>query len=116
MDDRLALGDLANGKNKIRSVATRGGLRDFAQVLESPEAVKLLLEDAAATVEDALDLAKENNIQKAIPFINRIAPLAQNLRSLEPAQIERLKSEIKFKVNLRTSQNACKEILEKIQQ
>jgi len=104
------------GKNKIRSVATRGGLRDFAQVLESPEAVKLLLEDATATVEDALDLAKESNIQKAIPLITRIAPLAQNLRSLEPAQIERLKAEVRFKVALRTLQDACKEVLEKIQQ
>jgi hypothetical protein len=67
-------------------------------------------------VEDALDLAKESNIQKAIPFITRIAPLAQNLRSLEPAQIERLKAEVRFKVALRTLQDACKEVLEKIQQ
>src|SRR5207249_184298 len=31
------------GTNKIRSVATRGGLRDFAQVLEDPDALKMLL-------------------------------------------------------------------------
>lgn len=103
-----------DGKNKIKSVATRGGLRDFAQVLESPEAVKFLLDDPTATVEDALDLAKENDIKKAIPFINRVAPMAQDLRGLEASQLERLKTEVKFKVALRSLRTACEEVLQKI--
>lgn len=104
------------GKNKIKSVATRGGLRDFAQVLQNPDALRLLLEDPAATVEDALDLAKENDIRKAIPFIGRIAPMAQDLRSLDSSQVERLKSEVKFKVSLRSLRTACDEVLQKIEQ
>jgi hypothetical protein len=104
-----------DGKNKIKSVATRGGLRDFAQVLESPEALKFLLEDVSATVEDALDLAKESNIRKAIPFINRISPMAQDLRSLDAGQLERLKSEIKFKVGLKSLKDACDEVLKKLE-
>jgi hypothetical protein len=103
-----------DGKNKIKSVATRGGLRDFAQVLESPEAVTFLLKDPSATVEDALDLAKENDIRKAAPFINKLGPLAQDLRGLDAAQLERLKSEVKFKVQLRTLRAACEEVLQKI--
>lgn len=103
------------GKNKIKSVATRGGLRDFAQVLESPEAMKFLLEDAAATIEDALDLAKENDIRKAIPFINRLAPMAQDLRGLEGSQLERLQNEVRFKVNLKSLRAACDEVLQKIE-
>ena len=103
-----------DGKNKIKSVATRGGLRDFVQVLESPEALKFLQNDPSATVEDALDLAKENNIRKAIPFINRIAPMAQDIRSLDASQIERLKTEVKFKVGLRSLQAACEEVLAKL--
>jgi hypothetical protein len=102
------------GKNKIKSVATRGGLRDFAQVLESPEATKYLLDDPAVTVEDALDLAKESNIGKAIPFIKRIAPMAQDLRALDAGQLERLKSEVRFKVSLRSLLAACEEVLGKI--
>jgi hypothetical protein len=104
-----------DGKNKIKSVATRGGLRDFAQVLESPEALKFLLEDSTSTVEDALDLAKENDIRKAIPFINRLAPMAQDLRALDVGQLERLKNEVKFKVSLRSLKAACEEILQKIE-
>jgi hypothetical protein len=48
-----------DGKNKIKSVATRGGLRDFQRVLESAEALKFLLEDQNSTVDDALDLARK---------------------------------------------------------
>src|SRR5205823_1806769 len=103
-----------NGKNKIKSVATRGGLRDFAHVVENPEALKFLIEDPSATVEDALDLSKENDIRKAIPFINRLAPMAQDLRSLDATQIERLRTEIKFKVNVKTLRQACDEIIQKI--
>ena len=103
------------GKNKIKSVATRGGLRDFAQVVENPEALKFLLEDPNATVEDALDLAKDNDIRKAIPFINRLAPMAQDLRSLDASQVERLKTEVKFKVNVKTLKMACEEIIEKLE-
>jgi hypothetical protein len=103
------------GRNKIKSVATRGGLRDFQQVLESPEALKFLLEDPGATVEDALDLAKENDIRKAIPFINRVAPMAQDLRSLDSSQLEALKAEVKFKVALRSLLAACEEVLQKLE-
>lgn len=103
------------GKNKIKSVSTRGGLRDFAKVLESPDALKFLLDDPSATVEDALDLAKENDIRKAIPFFNRIAPMAQDLRGLDLSQIERLKEEVKFKVALKALRAACDEVLTKIE-
>lgn len=103
------------GKNKIKSVATKGGLRDFAQVLESPEALRFLLEEPASTVEDALDLAKESDIRKAIPFLLRLAPMAQDLRSLDASQVEKLKSEVKFKVALKSLRTACDEVLEKIE-
>lgn len=104
-----------DGKNKIKSVATRGGLRDFAQVIESPEALKFLLEDANATLEDALDLAKDTNIRKAIPFINRISPMAQDLRSLDASQLERLKTEVRFKVSLKSLKEACEEVIKKLE-
>lgn len=105
-----------DGKNKIKSVATRGGLRDFAHIVENSEALKFLLEDSNATVEDALDLAKESDIRKAIPFINRVGPMAQDLRSLDASQIERLKTEVKFKVNVKSLKSACEEILQKLDQ
>jgi hypothetical protein len=103
------------GKNKIKSVATRGGLRDFAKVVQSAEALKLLTEDPSSTVEDALDLAKEADIRKAIPFINKVGPLTQDLRALDASQLERLKSEVRFKVNLRALRLICEEVLAKLE-
>jgi hypothetical protein len=93
----------------------QASLRDFAQIVENPEALKFILEDPSATVEDALDLAKDNDIRKAIPFINRLAPLAQDLRSLDTSQIERLRTEVRFKVNVKTLKTACEEIIQKLE-
>jgi hypothetical protein len=103
------------GQNKIRSVATRGGLRDFAQVLEDPEALKMLLTDPQVTVEDALAISKENDIKKAVPFIRRLASLAMDLRGLDAAQIEKLKAEVRFKVDVKSLKAACDEILTKLE-
>jgi hypothetical protein len=103
------------GNNKIRSVATRGGLRDFARVLEDPEALKVLLNEPSATVEDALEIAKDNDIKKAAPFIRRLAPLAMDLRSLDSAHLEKLKTEVKFKVDLKALRSACDEVLQKLE-
>jgi len=103
------------GSNKIRSVATRGGLRDFARVLEDPEALKVLLTNAAVTVEEALDLAKDNDVRKAIPFIKRLGPLAMDLRALDQSQLEKLRGEIKFKMDLKAVRLACEEVLQKLE-
>jgi hypothetical protein len=104
-----------DGNNKIRSVATRGGLRDFARVLEDADALKVLLNEPSATVEDALDIAKDNDIKKAAPFIRRLAPLAMDLRSLDSSQLEKLRAEIKFKVDLKALRSACDEVIQKLE-
>jgi|GEM_PF-2159518 len=102
--------------NKIRSVATRGGVRDFAKVLEDPEALKMLLTEPSVSVEDAIDLARDNDIKKAIPFIKRLTTVAMDLRNLDSAQIEKLKGEVKFKVDLKAVRSACDEVLRKLEQ
>jgi hypothetical protein len=106
---------LGGGHNKIRSVATRGGLRDFAQVLEDAEALKMLLSDPSITVEDALDIARDNDIKKAVPFIKRLGALALDLRGLNESQLEKLKAEVKFRVDVKSLKAACEEILAKIE-
>src|SRR5439155_7482726 len=103
------------GQNKIRSVATRGGLRDFAHILEDAESTKMLLTEPSITVEDALEIARDNDIKKAVPFIKRLGPLALDLRSLSSSQLEKLKTEAKFKVDLKSLRSACEEILDKIE-
>jgi hypothetical protein len=102
------------GKQKIRSAATRGGLRDFAQVLEDSEAMEALASNPQTTVEDALQIVRDNNIIKEAPFVQRIGVMATNLLSLNDAQIEKLKSQKKYQVDLKRLQNACAAVLTKI--
>lgn len=106
----------ASGKfNKIRSVATRGGLRDFSQVLDDPEALTLLLTDPNTSVEDALEIAKDNNISKGMPFVKKILPLAMSLRTLDNEKIQKLKKEPRFKTELKSLHLACDEVLKKLE-
>jgi ParB-like nuclease domain len=104
-----------SGNYKIRSVATRGGLRDFAHVIEDKEALKVLLDDPDVTVEDALEIARDNNITKAIPFIKKLGIYATNLRSLTAEQLEKLRGEPRIKVDIKSLRSACDEVLARIE-
>jgi hypothetical protein len=103
-----------SGKQKIRSVATRGGLRDFVQVLDDREALDALIKDPETTVEDALQIVKENNLIKDAPFVQRIGVMATHLMSLTDTQILKLRSEKRYEVDLKRLKNACEAVLKKI--
>jgi hypothetical protein len=103
------------GKQKIRSIATSGGLRDLAKVMDDPEAFEEFRKNPAATVEDALEIAKQNDIYKDMPFVKRLAPLAASLFALNEVQIQKIKAEANIKVSLRSLQRACQQILERIE-
>jgi hypothetical protein len=103
-----------DGKQKIRSVATKGGLRDFAKVLDDKEALEFLLKEPEANVEDAVQLALEHDILKEIPFIKQVGSLAGKLRALNEQQVSKLKSETQFKVELKSLQTACGDLLDKL--
>jgi hypothetical protein len=102
------------GKQKIRSVATRGGLRDFAQVLEDKEALESLIREPEATVEDALEIAKSNSIRMDMPFITKIGTMANNLTSLTEEQIDKLKKDKKIQLDLKRLRKSCDAILGKL--
>ena len=103
------------GENhKLRSVATKGGLRDFAKIVEDAEALKLFTEDPNITVEDALDVVKQNDIYKDMPFVKRLSPLAQSLFSLNDTQVEKLKQEPTVKASLTSLRKACEDLLAKL--
>ena len=105
-----------NGNNnKLRSVATRGGLRDFAKIVDDQEALKQFIEDPNVTVEDALAIVKENDIMKGMPFVKKLAPLAQSLFSLDDTQIEKIKQEPTIIADLKKLQRACKNLIEKLE-
>lgn len=103
------------GKQKIRSIATSGGLRDLAKVMEDPEAFEEFRKNPAVTVEDALEIAKQNDIYKDMPFVKRLAPLAASLFALNEVQIQKIKGEANVKVALKSLQRACQQTLERME-
>jgi hypothetical protein len=103
-----------DGFQRIRSVATKGGLRDFALLLDSPKAFKAFLKDDEMTVEEAVEIVKEHDITKEMPFIKKLGAFAAQLTSLTDDQIKRLESEEPIIRNLKRLKHACDGILEKL--
>jgi ParB-like nuclease domain len=98
-------------KHKIRSVATKGGLRDFATVLKDEEALNALTTDPGATMEVALQIAEDNDITISAPILTRLGVYAAKLRALDPAQIEALKTQVKIRVDIEKMRDACEQLL-----
>ena len=104
-----------NGKAKIRTAASgRGSLREFGKCLDEPEALELLREDPDATVEDAFEVVKSNDVLKDMTFLKRVLPMAKNLNDLNDSQISRLTSERRIVVLIRSLMSACERALEQI--
>ena len=102
------------GKAKIRSAATKGGLRDFAKVIEDTEAVSVMRDIENATVEDAMVIVEENNITKAMPWLTRILTLQANITGITDPQLARLAGEAKVKIHLKSLRAACDNLLTKL--
>ena len=104
------------GRQKIRSVATKNGLRDFSKVLDDPEALSYLVKTPTATLEDALEIAKENDITKGMPWVKKVEPLARNLLAVSDPEIVKLRQETKVKVHLKSLERACAELVKKLEE
>jgi len=104
-----------NGQAKIRSAAAgRGSLREFAKCIDEPEAMELLREDPSATVEDAFEVVKSNDVMKDMVFLKRVLPMAKNLNDLNDSQISRLTNERRIVVHIKSLLSACERALEQI--
>ncbi len=105
-----------DGPAKIRAVAAgRGSLREFAKCLDTPEAVELLREDPDATVEDAFEVVKENDVLKDMTFLKRVLPMSKSLNEMDETQLSKLANEKRLVVHLRSLRNACEQVLNDIE-
>lgn len=102
-------------RHKIRSVATSGGLRDFAKILKDEDALSALIEDPNVDVDAAMEIARENDVKLAAPFLRQVGSLAAKLRDLEDAQLQLLKHEPKLKVDLEALKKACERVLKRLE-
>lgn len=103
-----------NGRAKIRTASTKGGLRDFAKVIEDREALEVLKTDPRATVEDALEVVKQNDIQKEMPWLTRILTLQANINGISPEQLARVANEARVSIHLKSLRAACDNLLNDI--
>ena len=100
--------------HKIRSVTTKGGLRDFARIINDEEALESLLTDPEVTVEEALAIAVDNDLTLAAPFLKRLGSLAEKMRGLDTPQIEMLKQEPKLKIQVEKLRGACDDLVRRL--
>ena len=103
-----------NGAAKIRSAATKGGLRDFSKVIDDGDALALMREDSLANVEDAMEVVKQNDIKKDMPFLARLLPFQAQLNGLSDEQKARIASEPRVRVHLKSLKTACENLLEEL--
>lgn len=102
------------GNQKIRSVATKGGLREFEKIIDSKPALDYLIEDEDATVELALEMVKEIDLTVDIPFITKLSSTASNLMGLNIDQIKRVSKEPKYIGAIKQMKRACDFILDEL--
>lgn len=113
---KLIRPDPVSGFQRIRSAATKGGLRDFATLLDHPKSLKEFVADEDQTVEEAVGSIKTENILEELPFIKRLGTIAAQLNSLSEDQIEKLNSEGGVIKNLKRLKRATMNILKKLGQ
>jgi hypothetical protein len=99
-------------KNKIRSAAF--DLREFKKVLPNKEAVQQLISDPEVSLEDAVDIAEQADIELAAPFLKQLGSWAAKLRSLDEAQVELLANSPKIKIDLHKLRDAADSLLKRV--
>jgi ParB/Sulfiredoxin domain len=102
------------GHQRIRSVATKGGLREFALILDKPDVLEKFVKDKDMTVEEAVDLVHEKDIQVELPFIKKLGTLVRQLSGLTEEQVERIQKEKKIVLNLKKLRNVCDSLVSKL--
>ena len=102
------------GFQKIRSATTKGGLRDFKDILDTPEALKKFVRDPNMTVDDALKIVLESDIKKQAPVLKKLPSIARDLNSIEEDQVRKLRKEEAIVRSIKSLQRACERLLAKL--
>lgn len=103
-----------DGFQKIRSVATGGGLRDFAKILKNPKTLRAFLNDNDMTVEAGIDMLKDLDIKQDLPFVKNLSSWAGKISSISEDQIDRLAANAKAKRDLKRLAKVCLSVLKKM--
>ena len=103
-----------DGGQQIRSTSTKGGLRDFAEVIDHPKILNEFIKDENMTVEDACEIIKNENPLEDAPFLKRLGTLANQLISLTDEQVTQIKFDKGMLNSLKKLNRTCDNIIRKI--
>jgi hypothetical protein len=82
-----------NQKSRIPNVALRGGLMKFNKVADYPEILEKFLREKKMTVEQALDLVEEKDIDERIPWLKDIEKISEECNNMNQEDIEMIKND-----------------------
>jgi len=102
-----------SGNHRLRSVATRGGLRDFKDVVQSEPAIMAFTEDQSLTVDDALEIVRDVDITKGRPWLKQIEKVSSGLNNLDESEIDRIRDE-NYRPKLVALERAIRNVLEEM--
>lgn len=111
---KLISPDPKTGVQRLRAVATKGGVRDFSKILPYPHILAAYLKDEEMLVEDALDLVKEQDIWKKFDWLKGARKLAGQLSLLDDDDLKEIKSEKKAVTTIKRVYKSIERILEKL--
>lgn len=82
-------------EQRIRSVATRGGLRDFKDVVANDSAITAFRDNPTMTVDEALEIVKDDDVTKAHPWLKQIEKVTNGLNGLDDEDVVKIKPDYK---------------------
>jgi hypothetical protein len=111
---KLIAPDPSSGETRLRKVATKGGVRDFATILPYPKVLSAFLKDKEMTVGDALEMVKDFDIWKKFDWLKAAQKLAGQLSLLVDDDLESIKTERKAILTIKRVNKQTERILEKL--
>ena len=80
---------------RLRSVATRGGLRDFKDVVTNDEALAAFRGDPDMSVDEALEIVMSKDVTKGHPWVKHLEKVTIGLNQLDPEGISQISPDYK---------------------
>ena len=80
---------------RLRSVAARGGLRDFKDVVTNDEALAAFRGDPDMSVDEALEIVMSKDVTKGHPWVKHLEKVTVGLNQLDPEGISQISPDYK---------------------
>lgn len=108
---RLIAPDPKTGLARIRSYGSRGGLKEFAKIIERPDILNKFLRNSRMTVLEAYEELMDSDIKLTLPFLKKLPPVASGLRNLNSEQLNQIKKDTRIMTQIKSIYRSVAKIL-----